>query len=292
MVDRAIGLDVSFWQDYDGTEQKIDFNKAKSNGAQFVIVKSSQDLFVDEDFEYNIISAKKAGLITGMYHFWDYRKSATDQAKYFASLCLKHKPDLPPVLDFEQRQTWPMPTPANTIRAIQIFMDVFEQAYGKKMMFYTNPNMIKNFLTYDRIPSWLLEHDLWIASYPRVMTDTSAPVFQPWSNWKFWQYSDKGDGIAYGMESKQVDMNYFNGTYEELKKYAGIKDEPTDPTPPVDGEDMSEYILRLTNVERGLVETNKRIDSLIEILTSHYKESSEDMDAIVQLLAQIDSQEV
>ena len=59
MSERTIGLDVSFWQDYNGTPQQIDFNKAYDNGARFVIVRASQDVVTDSDFNYNWHESKR-----------------------------------------------------------------------------------------------------------------------------------------------------------------------------------------------------------------------------------------
>ena len=41
-------------------------------------------------------------------------------------------------------------------------------------------------------------------------------------SWTFWQYTNVGDGPAFGAESKGIDVNLFNGSYEDLKKFAGI----------------------------------------------------------------------
>ena len=41
---RALGLDVSFWQDDNATPKKVNFDKAKLNGAEFVFIKASQQV--------------------------------------------------------------------------------------------------------------------------------------------------------------------------------------------------------------------------------------------------------
>jgi len=119
---KIIGLDVSFWQDYNGTPQQIDFNKAVTNGANFVFIRGSQNLDIDPDFEYNQYEAKKAGLLRGAYHFLDYRGSATDQARFFASLYNGRDFELPGVLDFEQHRRWPLPPRRDTIIKLELFV--------------------------------------------------------------------------------------------------------------------------------------------------------------------------
>src|SRR3990172_126632 len=45
---------------------------------------------------------------------------------------------------------------------------------------------------------------------------TNDPLVpRPWSTtdhggWTFWQFTDHGDGYKYGVESKEIDLNYFN----------------------------------------------------------------------------------
>ncbi|NPV87675.1 MAG: glycoside hydrolase family 25 protein [Anaerolineae bacterium] len=217
------GLDVSKWQDDNTTPQQIDFNKAKRAGAYFVFIKASQDVYADPDFAYNWNAAKTAGLIRGAYHFFDYRKSPKTQADYLASLLKDDWGELPPVLDFEKHPAWDLPTRDKCLRMIKEFFTQLETTCPKKPLFYTNPSMIK--YTLSPIPDWLLEHPLWIAHYY-----VSAPSYKPWAKWHFWQYSDRGDGLAYGMESLQVDMNWWNGTLEELHQFANL--EPPPPPPP------------------------------------------------------------
>jgi GH25 family lysozyme M1 (1,4-beta-N-acetylmuramidase) len=44
----------------------------------------------------------------------------------------------------------------------------------------------------------------------------------PWGKWTFWQYSSTGDGLAYGMESRGLDMDWFNGMEDELRVFANV----------------------------------------------------------------------
>ena len=241
MSERTIGLDVSFWQDYDGTPQQIDFDKAKSNGAHYVFIRTSQDLTTDPDFEYNYRESKKAGLLRGAYHYYDYRKPAAPQAEHFAGLLLDDRPDLPPVLDVEKHRNWPLPPRRNMLLGIEQFIETFVSLYGSKPIFYTNPGMNKYY--FKPVPDWLLECDLWIAHYLRNPLERE-PTYAPWSKWTFWQYTDRGNGKAFGMESKQVDVNYFNGSLEDLKAYAGQQevDEPDGPAPELTLEQKVEIL--------------------------------------------------
>ncbi len=65
MADKALGIDVSLWQDNNSTPQMVDFAKAKSAGASFVFIKASQGLYLDPDFVMNWQNAGTAGILRG-----------------------------------------------------------------------------------------------------------------------------------------------------------------------------------------------------------------------------------
>ncbi len=243
-MSRTIGLDVSFWQDYNGTPLQIDFKKAYAYGARFAFTKLSQGLRADEDVDYNCIQAAIAKLLVGGYHFVDYRKRADEQIDFAISLYKKYGLTLGLALDVEKypRSTWGIfPNRSNWLKWLYTAFAKLDDV-GIKGILYTNKNNIK---ILEPIPEWLLKQKLWIAQYPnQKYVDVNAwhPYSKPWDTedeeenvipgWTFWQFSDRGDGKAYGMESKQVDVNFFNGTLDELKKYAGVVDGPVvDPDP-------------------------------------------------------------
>lgn len=63
------------------------------------------------------------------------------------------------------------------------------------------------------------KHPLWIAWY-----NPTQPKIPPiWDDWTLWQYTDNGDGAPYGVESKNIDLNYFNGTEQEFMEYFDLK---------------------------------------------------------------------
>ena len=218
MQNRALGIDVSFWQDDNTTPQQINWRKAKAAGAVFAFIKASQATYKDQDFEYNWREAKAAGILRGAYHYFDYRmEPPKTQAQYMIRLLRNDPGELPPVMDLEINPYWAPPSRENLLKMTQVFLSELEAAFGRKPLFYTNPNMIYHVLK--PVPDWLTEYPLWIAHY-----DIPRPtMFAPWRRWTFWQWTDKGDGLLFGMESKQVDMNWFNGTEAELRQWAGLE---------------------------------------------------------------------
>ncbi|WP_054522187.1 GH25 family lysozyme [Thermanaerothrix daxensis] len=197
----ALGCDVSHWQG------EIDFARMKEAGANFVFLKASQAEWTDRRFVVNYQAAKQAGLLVGMYHYLDWTTPADKQARYFAKLIQDYPPDIEPVLDYEERRKAPLQRIA--IVAAREFVDIVEENTGRVCMVYTSPGYWHEYGS--DAASWA-ECPLWIAHY-RV----SKPIVPaPWKDWLFWQYTDRGDGKQYGVSSAQIDLNWYNGTVDEL----------------------------------------------------------------------------
>ena len=183
---------------------------------------------MDEDFFYNWKTAKAAGIPRGGYHFLRWDISGLLQARIFCDLLKDDPGELPPVCDFEA----PIKDgkyPSNSMLAQ--FLETVETIMQDKPMIYTSPGFWnrygKNKITGRFDASWSY-YPLWIAHY----TTASAPqIPEPWKSsnvpWSFWQHSATGDGLKFGAESKGIDLNWFNGTQEELDKLAGIEALPS-----------------------------------------------------------------
>jgi len=79
---KKFGIDVSVWQ------RGMDFNKAKSEGVEFVIMRGMYGNAKDTEFENNYIKAKNAGLPLGIYQ-WG-RAANVAQAREEAQLLIEH----------------------------------------------------------------------------------------------------------------------------------------------------------------------------------------------------------
>lgn len=96
------GIDVSHWQG------KIDFNKVKAAGIQFVIIKaggSDAGLYKDNKFDTYYNDAKRAGLYVGAYYFagksfW-VNGMGLSNAQHFLRLLEGKIFDMPVYLDIE-----------------------------------------------------------------------------------------------------------------------------------------------------------------------------------------------
>lgn len=239
------GIDVSHWQDIDIpplVPTHIDFFKARQAGAVFVFIKASQGFAKDHVFDTSWTLAYNAGLLRGAYHFYSKAYPPEAQAKFFCDVIRTLPGELPPVLDYE-----PAGASKDDMVDIMAFMVEVERSAGKRPIFYSNPNNVKNILEV-KVGEPLTKYPLWIAQYPTQRDGETPeqaalrfghPYITPWEQYHFWQYSSHGDGKKYGAESGNIDLNYWNGTMDELNLFCGIK-----PKPPVVIPD-SEKLARL-----------------------------------------------
>ena len=211
---RSLGIDISRYQDNPDTSKRFDFAKAVANNADFIFIKASQSSWADRDFLYNWMSAGDAGLLRGAYHYLSWIESAEAQAYFFTGLLKQEPGELPPVVDFESR--YKLPIKSEMQRRLRTFCAIVNEQLGVDPIIYTGPSYWREFGSQDL--SWE-RYPLWIANYGRKAPDVPLP----WGSneWTFWQKTDKGDGLKYGAESLQIDMNWYNGTREELFAWAG-----------------------------------------------------------------------
>ncbi len=202
-MDSVLGCDVSHWQG------NINFEKMRKAGALFVFLKASQATWTDHRFVANYHAARQAGLLVGMYHYLDWSIPSAEQARYFSGLVVDYPPDIEPVVDYEERKN--VPNRLAAVSALNIFIQTTETLTGRLIMIYTSPGYWREYG--DNGESWK-KYPLWIAHYG----GNTPTVPKPWDNWLFWQYTDRGDGAIYGVQSKQIDLNKFNGTVEKLRE--------------------------------------------------------------------------
>lgn len=218
------GIDVSYWN------SGIDWPKVRATGQRFVFMKASEgETFKDSSFPTNWSGAKAAGLLRGAYHFFrsnmDPGKQATNFINYVKST--KDNGELPPVLDLE---THDGQAKARIIARAKTWLDAVEAEFGRKPIIYSGMYFLQDYFSEvgGGPPVWAKDYPLWLAQYPYSYSEGQQPYLpRGWFKWTFWQYSDKGrlNGI-----NANVDLNVFNGTLEQLYKFAGAQIS-TEPTP-------------------------------------------------------------
>jgi GH25 family lysozyme M1 (1,4-beta-N-acetylmuramidase) len=209
-MDRRLGADVSFYQVYKDSPVGIDFTKMKAAGVSFVFIRAGQGAWKDREFDRSWAKAKAAGLDRSAYFFLVHSLPGAKQAEYFWSLIKNDPGELLPVVDYEQSGA----TRAAYLKVLRDFKARMMELAGLRQILYTGPDFWSNYG--ENNPEWK-EMPLWIAHY----TTASAPLVpQPWKGVpeapgpgaKIWQYTSHGDGKLYGVQSGNIDLNWFLGT--------------------------------------------------------------------------------
>jgi len=195
-----LGIDCSHWQ------PPLNWYDWWTKGYRFAFVKVTEGTgWEDPDWLEHASAAVDAGFLVGPYHFFRSDYNGTKQGEWMHSVASKFIWDLPPVLDVESNPG-NLDTAAYAAR-VRAALNEMRTLFDRKPLVYTSASKWKY------TGNISVDADLWVAHY----TSASSPYMPvSWTGWKFWQYT-----------STPLDQNRFNGTYEELQKYAG-----TTPTPP------------------------------------------------------------
>lgn len=231
-----IGLDVSFYQDDDGTPQGINFDIMRDYGVSFVIIKVGQLNYNDPDFKYNWAKAKEAGIPRSAYWFCDDSLSGPEQARKFWSLVKDDPAEGMYFADFEHG-SWKGWT------QLYNFLVEFQKISGLpsyKIGIYTGYYFWVEFGPRTLAQKqWFSQFPLWIAWYAPHHSYVKVP--DTWPECLVWQQGTPDIGPEVGVESQEVDMNKFNGGREKLVYYMG--------TPPVieppDGDDEMQVLFTM-----------------------------------------------
>ncbi len=209
---RAHGIDVSKWQ--------VSFDASKKpDDIQFVIMRASVGIIKDSIFEEMYQSIQPIP-VRGAYHYFRSEWGWQEQASHFLSL-VKDKNFHFFALDIESADNKPSAQFAQDARR---WIDHVVQKTGKKVLLYTNLVVYKTWLTPHG--NWMKNYPLWIAQYWFEPDRNKKPALPDGvTEWTFWQYSADGNnmGAAYGVGSKHLDLDVFNGPVEQLYAWAGVK---------------------------------------------------------------------
>lgn len=185
----VIGVDLS------AHNGNVDFARVAASGVDFVFLKATEGTdFRDPKFADNYVSARKAGLKVGAYHFFRFNKDGYDQGRNLLETVDSLDLDLPLAIDIEDTGN-PEGYTADDIGTALRGMIIALEGSRHKVIIYTNKK------GYDRyIRGRLDEMPVWICSFTNPPTHTD--------NWLLWQHSHRSrvDGI-----SGEVDLNTFNG---------------------------------------------------------------------------------
>lgn len=224
-----VGPDVSFYQDDPTNATGINFIKMAAN-AGYVIIRAGQNVWEDKKFDVSW-AASKGWLPRGSYWFYDSRIDPKIQAQKYISCFADPKDmgELPLWCDFEDTYGGPF----GTWRHWYDFIETLKLIAPEKAIgiytgyYYWTERTLPHLITPAQL-AYFKQHPLWIANY-----NVTAPMVpKPWDTWTLWQFTDNGNGPLYGVESKNIDLNYFNGDATAFLAEFGLS--LTAPSVPVD----------------------------------------------------------
>lgn len=195
----VFGVDVS---NYQGV---IDWDKLEEQNVSFAFIKATEGSgHTDESVRRNLEGAAGTHIMKSAYHFFSFDSAGETQAANYIAAVGVDEIDMPPVVDIEYYadKKQHKPTREETSAILRPLLEELEEHYGTKPMIYTT---LPVYLRYVR--GEFSDYPLWIRSVN----------FEPdFMDWKFWQYSDRGELYGYNGEEKYIDLNVYNGTMEEF----------------------------------------------------------------------------
>lgn len=203
-------IDLSKWN---GT---LNAAKMKAAGAKGVILRAAAGAVRDTMVDTYAPALKAAGIpIVGCYLYYHPYEPWRPQLDALKAVMAKHGIRRG-YLDLEDTKTV-----ATLARDAETFMAALTAEMplpaGKRHGIYSNVSYWRQM----GAPAWGAAYDLWVAAW----TDVASPVVPaPWLRWTLWQYSNSGNGPAYGLQSARVDLNRFNGTAAAFSEWLSIVD--------------------------------------------------------------------
>ena len=195
------GIDVSTYQGV------IDWSKVAASGVKFAYIRAGDGMGTDAQFARNWAGAKAAGVLRGAYVYFRARHGGVEQAQHLLAQLGKDTGELPPAIDIE---TLDGQTAAEVVAQMQAWLGAIGNAIGRNPVVYSGAFWQGNIAS-----SALSAYALWTPDY----SDPHCPgVPLGWTDWKIWQHTSSGSvpGIT-----GRVDLNYFNGSEKELRRFAG-----------------------------------------------------------------------
>ena len=197
---RSNGIDVSKWQG------KIDWQKVKQSGIEFAFIRigyrgENGIVYKDDNADYNIQQAQKAGVLVGVYFFSTAvsEAEAKEEAQWTLQAIEGYKISYPVVYDCEgyknsNSRMFQLSAEQRTNHAIAFLSTISDAGY--EAMFYGARGEIGNEVYWD-IAKIERKYKVWVAHYSTVAYPAKEkPDYE--GKCAAWQYTNKGrvDGVS------------------------------------------------------------------------------------------------
>lgn len=204
------GIDISGHQHNPGASINID-ELMNSEAINYAFVKATEGTgYVNPHFRDDYVDFIENDAVLGSYHYAKPSESTEDarkQARIYLSVTGINDgvKSMDPVLDIEEDEGVGT---EDLINWVDAFVDEIQKESGRDTIIYTYPSFWKDKMgNTDKFN----DLDLWIAEYNGKNSPSELPG--GWDDYLFWQYSSEGSVDGY---SKNIDLNIFHGTQEEL----------------------------------------------------------------------------
>jgi GH25 family lysozyme M1 (1,4-beta-N-acetylmuramidase) len=201
-------IDISKWQG------EFDWQTAKDMGVIGAIIragsinKDTGECYEDYQFRRNAEMGPYY-MPVAAYFFARTKFDGEMQGEFFLNL-VRDYPLFSAIPDIEAAGA-----PCATLRANgeKLGVTITRACYGTRNILYTRAS---HWNAIYGNPAWARAFDLWVARYnDSLYHPWGDGYYKPaaWNDWVLWQYTDQGDGEFYGAESKEIDLDRFNGDF-------------------------------------------------------------------------------
>ena len=221
---QKFGIDISVWQ------KGFNFDKAKEEGVEFVILRGAYSKTKDKCFDVFYNQCKEKGLPVGAYHYSMAKtvKEAEDEAKLMLSILKGKQLEYPVYLDVEDKSQSKLGKDLLT-SIIKTYCDALEKA-GYYVGIYSTYAYLNSYTHIDE----LAKYDKWIAQWSKKCTCKI--------DYGMWQFGGETNMIRSNKIAGVVcDQDYAYKDYPSIirnaglngfKKQQGTNTQPT-PTKPI-----------------------------------------------------------
>ncbi len=206
------GVDVSTYQG------EIDWQVLSQQNIQFVYIKATEGSSLkDTHFEYNFTQASQTGLLVGAYHFFSFESPAETQFDNIVRTVPIKEDMLPIAIDVEfYGGNHRNPPPKDTVTAeLNTLLEKLADYYGKVPVIYATEDSYNRY-----VADGFSDYGIWyrdVFHYPKLIDGRS---------FTFWQFSNRHRLAGYQGREDYIDVNVFDGTFEELSSFGQIHPEP------------------------------------------------------------------
>jgi len=206
---RAHGIELSsFNQSFDPT--------VNPNDIDFILVKATEGTqYVDPNFEKYLKQIQSIPL-RGAYHYFQGNQPWQAQADLFLST-VKDKGFHFYVLYLESP---PKVENAQFLGDAENWLKYVDDRVIGKVLIGTSSSFLSEF---GSSANWMKDWPLLVAQYPLEPNRDGNPTLPPgFTDWKIWNYTDKGDNTEFGTGSGGVYLEVFNGTPQDMGEWLGL----------------------------------------------------------------------